>query len=670
MIFNKINFKNILTLTLTNIFIFFVTLNVFEVAQVIIVEGNTSFSYNNLWWFNYFFGIFLLFLIPQSWKIIRYSLSFNKILFIKIFIKKLKLTTQYISAILFSIIIINIITFTKIVHILGFDVLNFLNYYAFFLNNFELNLYFKVINFEVFSYTKDSLDELWLPFYTGILVDELFLELKNNININAGFLSLSRHFWLISYFNKNDLVYLGELVTKSHNSDFVVDTYTNLWKESKIFSERAFSEKYVYSFFFEVDWWSLTFFKDGLTFWLLWLVSLVLFVISFGTDKKTSEKNIIFNNFYIYNHLLMLILILMVVCFSIKDLFIFFISFEMILIPLFLHIIFQGSRLNKIQAVKYLVIYTLVGSIFLWYAITYFIEILGTVDFDQIRWMVLHSTTSGTRKVLFLCLFLGFAFKVPLVPFHHWLIIAHVEAPTNGSIILAALLLKVGGYGLYRFVYNIFPMEVLFFSNEILAVALFGYTFATLMAIRQVDLKRYVAYTSIAHMNFSLLGLFSTYDVGILGYVHMMISHGIVSSAMFFLVGYIYNILHFRDSIRLSGMAYSFPKFSIFLFLFSIANMGLPLFSGFPGEFFIMIAVMANNEYFGLFIFFGFMFSGVYNFLQINKVLFSTNTNLIFSKKKDDLDPLALVILSVLLYWSVVLGLFPDIITQNVEIHV
>jgi len=391
-----------------------------------------------------------------------------------------------------------------------------------------------------------------------------------------------------------------------------------------------------------------------------------MFYLFLKVKKKIINNNIFKKNF-VYNNLLNFIIFLMAVCFLSKDLFIFFIAFESILFPLFLYIILQGSRLNKIYAVKYLVIYTIVGSVFLWYSIAYIVEILGVSNFDHIKWTLLNSVSSGTRIVLFLSFFIGFAFKVPMVPFHHWLIIAHVEAPTNGSIILAALLLKVGGYGLYRFVYNLFPLEVLQFSNEIIALSVFGFTYSTMLAVRQIDIKRYIAYTSIAHMNYSLIGLFSGTEIGLVGYIHIMVSHGIISTAMFYIIGHLYSILHFRDTVRISGIAYIFPKLSVFLFLFSIANMGLPLFSGFPGEFFIFMALVSLNEYFAMLIFFGFMFSGVYNFLQINKLLFSGYGSDICIKKNNDIDSISFLILIILLLWSLIFGLFPDIITKNIE---
>lgn len=416
------------------------------------------------------------------------------------------------------------------------------------------------------------------------------------------------------------------------------------------------------------------FFLDGVSVWLVWLSALVVLVLFLGVTQDSSNfVNKFYNNKIriSYNSVLLFIIFFATVCFVVKNLFIFFIFFEMILIPLVFHIITQGSRVNSTQAVNYLVLFTLAGSIFLWVPIVYMVEILGTSDFDTIRWLLVESTNSGTRKLLFISLFLGFSFKVPLVPLHQWLIIAHVEAPTTGSIVLAALLLKVGGYGLYRFVYNLLPLESFVYGNVIIAVALFGYTYATLLAIKQIDVKRFIAYTSISHMNFSLIGLFSGFEIGVAGFIHTMLSHGIIATAMFYLVGYLYANLGYRDTLRISGLAETLPMFSTFWFLFSIANMGMPLFSAFPGELFVMIALANVNPIYVLFTFFGFFFTGVYTFLQINKMLFSNYrgySSSILTGKITDLSAEGLSVLSILTVWTLILGLCPDIILKNLEI--
>ena len=414
-------------------------------------------------------------------------------------------------------------------------------------------------------------------------------------------------------------------------------------------------------------------FVDGATGWLLWLVTLVAYVVLLGSNNlKDKLKHSNYTNSFtalstmsIYS-----IIISVTICFLTKNVFLFFIYFELILIPLIVLLASQGSRGNRLVAIKYLACFTLIGSIFLWVPILYMVELIGSTNFDNLQMLISCHTSSGLRKILFLSLLTGFFFKVPVVPMHHWLIIAHVEAPTSGSIILAALLLKIGGYGIYRFCFTLFPIESFIYSHYIIALSLFGYTVATVLAIRQVDVKRFIAYTSISHMNYSLMGLFSGSEVGVFGFFHTMISHGIIATAMFYLVGHLYSVLGYRDTVRVSGLADTLPIFSFFWFIFSVANMGLPLFSAFPGELFILIALSETCAVLPVFTFVGFFFTGVYTFLQINKMLFSTyrGSPLVLSiNGTSDLPSRGIAILSVLLITSIALGLSPDLIACSLD---
>lgn len=512
-----------------------------------------------------------------------------------------------------------------------------------------------------------------LKFITNGLVFNLKKNVKNKTNKASYGSSLEILFFTGLYFLFLSLLTTFKLYGSLLQDNVFVLVYQDIAfftdcglkdiKKSPIFNSLFSIEQNKINFFFI----SYNFFLDGVSIWLCWLTSVIGFIITLSNIKKSKSHNIYV--YSIYNKLLYIILFLIFICFVTKNIFLFFVSFEIILFPLFIHMILQGSRVNKNFAIKFLVIYTLIGSIFLWYSILYFIEIVGSSDYDIVRWSIYSILDNNTRILLFMSIFIGFALKVPIVPVHQWLILAHVEAPTNGSIILAALLLKIGGYGMYRFVYSLFPMEVFLFSYIIMGLLIISYTYSTVLAIRQVDVKRFIAYTSISHMNFSLIGLFSGYEIGISGFVHTMLSHGIISTGLFYLIGYLYSNVGYRDSIRLSGLSETVPVFSVVWFIFSIANLGLPLFSGFPGEFFVICSITAYNVYLTPIIFLGFFLTGVYIFFQLNKFLFGLN-QLVTNQKISDLGSEALSVCVFLIFWSVVLGLFPSIVINSIFISI
>lgn len=320
----------------------------------------------------------------------------------------------------------------------------------------------------------------------------------------------------------------------------------------------------------------------------------------------------------------------LVLAFSVDDLFLFYIVFESILIPMFLIIGVWGSRPHKTVAAYWFFFFTLAGSIFFLFAISVFYFSYGTTNLDVISFFFKngYSLEPKIAKIIWICLFLTFAVKIPLFPFHVWLPEAHVEAPTAGSVLLASLLLKLGGYGMLKFLINLFPLLSIFFMPFIYTLCFLGVFYTSITAIRQLDLKRLIAYSSVAHMNYVILGLFSCNNYGIMGAVQLMLSHGIVATAMFILVGILYDRYGVRLISYYSGLATIMPFFSCFFGLFVFSNAGFPMLSNFPGELLIFTNFVINDLFFSFLILLGLYFTGIYSIWLLNRIIFgSLNLN-------------------------------------------
>lgn len=282
---------------------------------------------------------------------------------------------------------------------------------------------------------------------------------------------------------------------------------------------------------------------DGLSLFFFVLSSFLIFLCVIFIWNENSLKE------YMFSLILMNLLLLLV--FSVLDVLLFYIFFEAILIPMYLIIGVWGSRERKVRAVYLFFFYTLIGSLCMLLGLLYIYSITGTLNFEYLSF---YSFTFNQQYFLWLAFFLSFASKIPMFPFHVWLPEAHVEAPTVGSVLLAGILLKLGVYGFLRFSLNLFPEASLYFSPLVYLLSILGIIFASMNAIRQTDLKRIVAYSSIAHMNLVTLGIFSFNTFGIEGAIMQSISHGFVSGAMFFMIGIIYDRYHSRTLYYYGGL--------------------------------------------------------------------------------------------------------------------
>lgn len=348
--------------------------------------------------------------------------------------------------------------------------------------------------------------------------------------------------------------------------------------------------------------------------------------------------------------------ILLIGVFTVLDLFGFYILFEAVLIPMFLIIGIYGSRVQKIEAAYYFFFYTLIGSILMLLAILYIYSISGTTDYLT---LLEFQIDPYIQKFLFLAFFASLAVKIPKFPFHIWLPQAHVEAPVAGSVILAGILIKLGGYGFIRFTLPLFPEASYFFAPLIFTLAVLAIIYASLTTLRQTDLKRIIAYSSVSHMGVVSLAIFTFSAIGIEGSIFLQLAHGVVSSALFILVTVLYDRYHTRLIKYYRGMVLIMPLFiSIFLF-FTLANIAIPLSCNFIGEFLCLLATFHFNSFIAILASLGIVLSAAYSLFLFNRVSFGQfSPHLTYHT---DLSRREFFVLLPLLFLTLLLGLFPNL---------
>jgi proton-translocating NADH-quinone oxidoreductase chain M len=399
---------------------------------------------------------------------------------------------------------------------------------------------------------------------------------------------------------------------------------------------------------------------DGISLFFIVLTSLLIFVCFLLNWNANEEYN---KEFLI---LFFMIESLLLNAFSTIDLLLFYIFFEGVLIPIFTIIGMFGSRTRKIRASYQFFLYTLLGSLLILIAILLIYFETGTTNIN-----FLYNVDFYERKqlLLWLAFFASFAVKVPMIPFHIWLPEAHAEAPTSGSIILAGILLKLGGYGFLRFSLPLFPYASFYYSPLIYTLSIIAIIYASLTTLRQVDLKKIVAYSSIAHIGYVILGIFSFNVQGLEGSLLLILGHGFVSSALFLCVGVLYDRYKTRILKYYSGLTTFIPLFAVLLFFFTLANIGLPGTSNFIGEFIILIGLIQTSVIATIFSTSGIILSASYCLWFYNRLIFG-NLKENYFKFLQDISKKEFMALIPLVILTLIMGLYPNIFLHSIHITI
>ncbi len=356
---------------------------------------------------------------------------------------------------------------------------------------------------------------------------------------------------------------------------------------------------------------------------------------------------------------------LMVGMFCALDFVLFYIFFEGVLIPMFLIIGVWGGQRRVYAAFKFF-LYTLTGSVLMLLAILAIYLHAGTTDLPT---LLKYALPSNIQYWLWLAFFASFAVKVPMWPVHTWLPDAHVEAPTAGSVILAGVLLKMGAYGFLRFSVPMLPVATDFFTPMVFTLSIIAVIYTSLVALVQLDMKKLIAYSSVAHMGFVTLGIFTLNQQGVTGAIYQMLSHGIVSAALFLCVGVIYDRMHTREIARYGGLAERMPVYAFFFMVFMLASVGLPGTSGFVGEILVLVGLFQVSTWAATLAATGVILGAAYMLWLYRRVIFGKLT-------KDDLKSIMdmnrreVAVFTPLLVLTILMGVYPGPFLEIIEVSV
>ncbi len=399
---------------------------------------------------------------------------------------------------------------------------------------------------------------------------------------------------------------------------------------------------------------------DGLSLWFVPLTAFITIIV------VISAWEVIESRVAQYMGSFLILSGLMVGVFCAMDGLLFYFFFEATLIPMFIIIgVFGGA--NRVYAAFKFFLYTFFGSLLTLVAIVYLYNKAGG-SFDIPTWHKLPLTMKE-QVLIFMAFLMAFAVKVPMWPVHTWLPDAHVEAPTGGSVVLAAIMLKLGAYGFLRFSLPIAPDASHYLAGFIITLSLIAVIYIGLVALVQKDMKKLVAYSSIAHMGFVTLGFFIFNPMGMQGGIVQMISHGFISGAMFLCIGVLYDRMHSRQIADYGGVINRMPKFAAFFVLFSMANCGLPATSGFVGEFMVILGAVQFNFWIGLLAATALIFGAAYSLWMVKRVVFGAIANK-HVEELTDINKREFFMFAVLAIAVIWMGLYPAPFTDTMQTSV